>query len=70
MRYILWVANSWYAQKVKKYIPLCTAATATPEEYAKSVRNLIKERAPYDRDKFVKSARKVANAAQRKALKT
>lgn len=46
------------------------AGTATPEEYANSVRNLIEERDAYNHDKFLKSARKVANAAQRKALKT
>ena len=46
------------------------AATATPEEYANSVKKLIEEFSPYDRDKFLKSARKVANAAQKKALKT
>ena len=46
------------------------AATAAPEEYADSVIKLIEEFSPYDRDKFFKSARKVANAAQRKALKT
>lgn len=46
------------------------AATATPEEYANSVRNLIEERGAYNHDKFLKSARKAANATQRKALKT
>jgi hypothetical protein len=46
------------------------AATATPEEYVNSVSNLIEERGAYDRDKFLKSARKVANAAQKKALGT
>ena len=45
-------------------------ATATPEEYANNVRNLIEGRGTYNRDKFLKSARKVANPAQRKALKT
>ena len=44
------------------------AATATPEEYANSVRILIEEHGSYNREKFLKSARKVANAAQRKAL--
>jgi len=46
------------------------AATATPEEYANNVRKLIEGRGTYNRDKFLKSARKVADPAQRKVLKT
>lgn len=46
------------------------AATATPEEYANNVINSIEGRGTYNRDKFLKYARKVADPAQKKALKT
>lgn len=44
------------------------AAVAEPETYAARVTEIIDEHASYESDKFLKVARKVADAAQRSAL--
>lgn len=44
------------------------AAIAEPQEYAARVAEVIEERSSYASGKFLKAARKAANAAQRKAL--
>jgi hypothetical protein len=46
------------------------AAVAEPDEYAARVLEIIEERGSHDREKFLKAARRVANEAQRQALKT
>jgi hypothetical protein len=45
------------------------AAVAEPQEYATGVREVIQAHGAYDMEKFLGAARKVANDAQRKALK-
>jgi hypothetical protein len=56
----------------KKVLPAYFAAlasTATPEEYASSVRSVLKDFVHHDRDRYLKAARSAATAAQKKALR-
>jgi hypothetical protein len=65
-------AGSWQvgidAEKVLPVYFTSLAAVAEPQEYAARVVKVIEERSSYASEKFLKAARKVANAAQRKAL--
>ena len=57
----------------KKVLPAyftSLAAVAAPEEYAARVLEVIQEHGSHDRERLLRAARKGANEAQRKALKT
>jgi len=46
----------------------CLAETAAPDEYAEELLSIVDGFVHYDRDRFLKSARRAANPDQRKAL--
>lgn len=56
-------------EKVLRAYFTSLAALAGPEEYTQRALEVIKACGSYDREKFFKVAAKIANEAQRKALK-
>jgi len=46
----------------------CLTVTAGPDDYAGEVLRIVDGFVRYDRDRFLKAARRTANADQRKAL--